>query len=240
MEASWTTCIRTRPEPAARTCTATTTRALVPCCRPPRSSRSRPPTKHSSTSTAPVSGVHFGLTIARRSLCRITQAVSYQPIASWRASCVAGVPGVPVSSGTPPRTTGAAACASRAAPSRPSATPDSGTLSTATAAACAAPPPRSRHTADIGSRRAGVTRSGIRGRRRRGTSAETPRCCEAHQPAARLLSSGAKRISKTSFIYQSPCATGFGWPERLRSGRRRLPAVPVTRAGLPRRGRGRW
>jgi hypothetical protein len=37
---------------------------------------SNPPTKHSSTSTSPVSGSRSGLTIARRSLCSIIHAVS--------------------------------------------------------------------------------------------------------------------------------------------------------------------
>ena len=50
------TCNRGRPELAQRTSTATTTSALVPRWRPPWSPCSRPPTKHSSTSTGPVSG----------------------------------------------------------------------------------------------------------------------------------------------------------------------------------------
>jgi len=46
----------------------------------------------SSTSTRPASGLRPGASMLRRSLAQISQAVLYEPKASWRCSCNAEIP----------------------------------------------------------------------------------------------------------------------------------------------------
>jgi hypothetical protein len=58
----------------------------------PRMPGCSPPPHVSSISTSPYSGSRAALTIARRSLCRSIQAVSYRRKSNWRWSSSAEMP----------------------------------------------------------------------------------------------------------------------------------------------------